>query len=319
MADNHKLISELLGIKYPIIVAPMFLVSSEEMIIAAVSNGCTAAIPALNFRTAHDLREGIRKIKKAVSGPMGVNLIVNKSNFRLKGDLDICIEEGVDFYITSLGNPEEVIQRAHEKGKLVFCDVVNAEYAKKVESQGADAVIAVNNRAGGHAGNKGMKELLRELKDNISIPIISAGGVALSSDVTDAIKHGAAGVSVGSIFIASDEAPVNREYKEGIVKYGEKDIVMTTRLSGTPCTVINTPYVKEIGLKPSFLERMMKRHKSLKKIIKTILFFQGMRKLRNAAFGFSYKSVWCAGPSIEHVKSIRPMKEIIEDLAKDLV
>ena len=155
----------MLGIKYPIIVAPMFLVSSPEMLIEAIQNGCTAAIPALNFRSAADLREGIRKVKTAVKGPMGINLIVNKSNFRLKKDLDVCIEEGVDFYITSLGHPGEVIRRAHERSAKVFCDVVNAEYAVKVEKLGADAVIAVNNQAGGHAGDKSMKELLSELKE----------------------------------------------------------------------------------------------------------------------------------------------------------
>lgn len=308
----------MLGIKYPIIVAPMFLVSSPEMLIAAIKNGCTAAIPALNFRTPEALREGIRKIKMEANGPMGVNLIVNKSNFRLKRDLEICLEEGVEFYLTSLGSPKEVIEKAHARGQLVFCDVVNAEYAKKVEKLGADAVIAVNKRAGGHAGDKSMEELMAELKKEISIPIISAGGVSTSGDVKAAIDAGAAGLSVGSVFIASDEAPVSKEYKEGIVQYGAKDIVMTTRLSGTPCTVIKTPYVEKLGLEPTFLERLMKRYKSMKKLIKMILFIRGMKKLREAAYGFSYKSVWCAGPSIENVKSIRPMKEIIADLVKEL-
>lgn len=318
MADNHKLISELLGIRYPIIVAPMFLVSSPEMIIEAIRNGCTAAIPALNFRSADALREGIRKVKKSIQGPMGINLIVNKSNFRLKKDLEICLEEGVDFYITSLGNPSEVINKAHEKGKLVFCDVVNAEYAVKVEALGADAVVAVNNMAGGHAGPKGMEELMAELMAAIHIPIISAGGVASSADVRAAIHAGAAGVSVGTIFIASEEAPVSRDYKEGMVKYSAKDIVMTTRLSGTPCTVIKTPYVEKTGLEPTWLERFMKKYKASKKLIKMILFIRGMKKLRDSAQGFTYRNVWCAGPSIEHVHSIRPMKEIFDDLVSGL-
>jgi nitronate monooxygenase len=318
MSEKHKLISDLLGIRYPVIVAPMFLVSSPEMIIEAIRNGITAAIPALNFRTSDELREGIRKVKSAVDGPMGINLIVNKSNFRLKKDLEICLEEGVDYYITSLGSPAEVIRRAHEKGQKVFCDVTNVEYAKKVEKLGADAVIAVNNRAGGHAGDLSMEELVGQLKEAINIPIISAGGVAESSDITRAIEAGASGVSVGSIFIASDEAPVSDEYKQGIVDYGEEDIVMTTRLSGTPCTVIKTPYVEKIGLEPTFLERIMKKYKGLKKFIKMILFIRGMKRLRESAYSFTYKSVWCAGPSIEKVKSVRPMKAIIEELVSEL-
>lgn len=318
MSEKRKLISELLNIKYPIIVAPMFLVSSPEMIIEAINNGITAAIPALNFRTSEELRNGIRKVKSSANGPIGINLIVNKSNFRLNKDLEICLEEGVDFYITSLGNPSDVIRRAQEKGQLVFCDVTNVEYAVKVEKLGADAVIAVNNRAGGHAGDLSMEDLVGRLKSAINIPIISAGGVAESSDINSALEAGASGVSVGTIFIASVEAPVSDEYKKGIVDYGAKDIVMTTRLSGTPCTVIKTPYVEEQGLEPSWLERMMKKHKRLKKLIKMILFIQGMKKLRQAAYGFTYKSVWCAGPSIEKVKEIRPMRSIIDDLIRDL-
>lgn len=318
MSGKTKAISEMLGIKYPVIVAPMFLVSSPEMVIEAIRNGCTAAIPSLNFRSADELRNGIRKIKSAVSGPMGINLIVNKSNFRLKSDLDVCIEEGVDFYITSLGNPAEVIEAAHAKGKLVFCDVVNSEQAKKVESAGADAVIAVNNRAGGHAGSKSMKELIASLRSVIGIPIISAGGVSTYGDLENALREGASGVSVGTIFIASNESPVSREYKEAVVRYGEKDIVMTTRLSGTPCTVINTPYVQKVGLEAGWLENIMKKNKKLKKFIKTILFIRGMKKLRDSAFGFSYKDVWCAGPSLENVHAVRPMKSIIGDLVSGL-
>lgn len=264
---QRKSITELLGIKYPIIVAPMFLVSNADMVIAALRAGCTAAIPALNYRTQDELRRAIKHIRSTEKGPIGINLIVNKSNVRLAKDLDVCIEEGIDYYITSLGSPKEVIRRAHEKGSLVFCDVVNAEYAIKVQELGADAVIAVNNSAGGHAGPKDMRTLLTELKGQVSIPIISAGGVGDSSDLKAAMDMGASGVSVGSIFIASLEAPVGEDYKDAIVQYGKEDIVMTTRLSGTPCTVIKTPYVEKQGLEPTFLERLMKT-KQLKKLVK---------------------------------------------------
>lgn len=318
MDGNIKLISELLKIKHPIIVAPMFLISDANMVVAANEAGCTAAIPALNYRKGEELRKAIREIKSRTNGPLGINIITNKSNFRLKSDLQICIEEGVDFYITSLGSPAMVIKEAHAKGKLVFCDVVNVEHAIKVAQLGADAVIAVNKEAGGHAGPMPMIELVTDLRSSISIPIISAGGIARSEDVQKALDAGASGVSVGSIFIASTEAPVSAEYKEGIVEYGAKDIVMTTRLSGTPCTVINTTYVQETGLQPTWMEKMMKYNKHFKKFFKMVLFLRGMKQLRKAAFGFSYQKVWCAGPSIEYVKSIRPMKEIIEDLTAGL-
>nr|WP_294859583.1 nitronate monooxygenase [uncultured Fluviicola sp.] len=307
-------LSDLLQIKHPIIIAPMFLVSNEEMIIAGIENGVAAAIPALNYRSTELLREGLKRMKAKTKGPIGINLIVNASNIYMEEQLKICVEEGIDFFITSLGSPKKVIEVAHKKNIKVFCDVTDVEYAKKVEALGADAVIAVNNRAGGHAGKIGAKALIKSIKEAISIPVISAGGVGTKKEMDELIAAGADGFSIGSVFIASNEAGVSQEYKQACVDYGEKDIVMTSKLSGTPCTVINTSYVKEIGTEQSWLERFLNRNKRLKKWMKAVTFYRGMKSLEKAAFSATYKTVWCAGPSIEHVKSIQSVKEIIHNL-----
>lgn len=305
---------DLLNIEFPIIMAPMFLVSNEDMIIEATKNGITGAIPALNYRTVDELRAGIKRMKEKASGPIGINLIVNKSNFLYKEQLQVCCEEKVDYFITSLGSPQETIETAHKHGIKVFCDVTDLKYAKKVESLGADALIAVNSEAGGHAGKIGRMDLLKLLKENCSIPVISAGGVGSGQGIAETLAAGADGLSMGSIFIASNEAPVSEAYKEACVNYGAKDIVMTTKLSGTPCTVIKTPYVAEIGTEQNALERFLNRNKRIKKWIKAMTFLKGMKALQKAAFGQTYKNVWCAGPSIEHVHTIRPVKEIIDTL-----
>jgi nitronate monooxygenase len=310
-------LTEMLGIRYPIIVAPMFLVSNTKMVIAAIKAGATAAIPALNYRTLDDLRAAIREVKSTVDGPIGINLIVNKSNFLYKDQLQVICEEKVDYIITSLGSPEETIRIAHQHGVKVFCDVTNLAYAKKVESLGADALIAVNNRAGGHAGDQSFEKLVPELKANCSIPVISAGGVGDGAGVRRVLESGADGLSMGSIFIASDEADVSQEYKQAIVDYGADDIVMTTKISGTPCTVIKTPYVEKVGTKQNWLERTLNKNKRLKKWFKALTFVRGMKALRKAAFSATYKTMWCAGPSIEHVKEIRPLGAIIEQLVKE--
>jgi nitronate monooxygenase len=125
---------------------------------------------------------------------------------------------------------------------------------------------------------------------------------------------GAAGVSMGSIFIASVEAPVSQEYKNACVDYGAKDIVMTTKISGTPCTVINTPYVKEIGTKQNWIERFLSKNKRIKKWFKALTFIKGMKKLEKAAFSSTYQNVWCAGPSIEFTKEILSISEIVHNL-----
>ncbi|MFD0760987.1 NAD(P)H-dependent flavin oxidoreductase [Lutibacter aestuarii] len=309
-------LTQLLNIKHPIIQAPMFLVSNTAMVIEAMKNGIAGCIPALNYRTLDELRAAIKELKaaKIEGGAFGFNLIVNKSNIKYKDQLQIICEEGVDFIITSLGSPEESIKRAHKKNIKVFCDVTDLNFAKKVEGLGADALIAVNNLAGGHRGNHSPEVLISELVKNCAIPVISAGGVGCKKDIDKMLILGAEGVSVGSPFIASEEANVTEEYKQACVKYGANDIVMTERISGTPCTVINTPYVQKIGTKQTWIERILNKNKKLKKWVKMIRFSIGMKATEKAAKKATYKTVWVAGPSIEHTKEILPVSKIIQQL-----
>lgn len=292
----------------------MFLVSNSKMLIEAGNAGISGAVPALNYRTDEEFRAAISEIRSKTKGPIGVNIIVNKSNPKAAQHLKTCVELKVDYIITSLGSPERVIAACKPHGIKVFCDVVDLAYAKKVESLAADAVIAVNNRAGGHAGDLSPEELIPLLAKNCSLPVISAGGVGNKQELDKMLALGACGVSVGSIFIASDESDVSPEYKQACVDYGAKDIVMTTKVSGTPCTVINTPYVQKIGTKQNWFGRMLSKSKRLKKWIKMFTFLRGMKSLEKSAFGATYKTVWCAGPTIENVHAIRPIREIVKGL-----
>ena len=309
-------LNELLNIKYPIIQAPMFLVSNTAMVIEAMKGGIAGCIPALNYRTLDELRAAIIELKaaKVEGGSFGFNLIVNKSNIKYKEQLRVICEEGCDFIITSLGSPEETINQAHAVGIKVFCDVVDLKFALKVEGLGADAAIAVNSEAGGHRGNMSPEDLIKHLKANISIPVISAGGVGCKADIDEMLSYGADGVSVGSPFIASVEAGVTDEYKQACVDYGAEDIVMTERISGTPCTVINTPYVQKIGTKQTWIESVLNKNKKLKKWVKMIRFTIGMNAATKAATKVTYKTVWVAGPSIEYTKAILSTKNIIAKL-----
>jgi nitronate monooxygenase len=310
-------LDKLLGIEYPVIIAPMFLISNTKMVKAALNSGVSAAFPALNYRTDEELRKAIAEIRAFSSKPFGVNLIVNRSNPRYLKQLDTLLELKVDYIITSLGSPKEVIDKCRPLGIKVFCDVVDLKYAQKVESLGADGVIAVNARAGGHAGNLAPKELITTLKEHCSIPIISAGGIATGADLKQHMEWGAAGASIGTIFIACTESDVTPEYKQAMIQYGEADIVRSTKLSGSPLTVINTPYVQQLGTKANFLEWILNNNKTLKKYAKMLIAFRGMKAVEKAAFGATYKTVWCAGPSIEHVTEILPMEKIIGRLTSE--
>ena len=309
-------LQSLLQITHPVIMAPMFLVSNTKMVIEGMKSGIAACIPALNYRTLEELRTSIIELKQAKvsGGSFGYNLIVNKSNVKYKEQLRVLCEEGVDFIITSLGSPEETITEAHKVGIKVFCDVTDLAFAKKVESLGADAIIAVNNQAGGHRGNIDPETLIKLLNEQTSLPVISAGGVGSKADLDKMLSYGAVGVSVGSPFIASNEAGVSQEYKQACVDYGAKDIIMTERISGTPCTVINTPYVQKVGTKQTWLETLLNKNKSLKKWVKMIRFYIGMKATEKAATQVTYKTVWVAGPSIENTTAILPVQQIVQKL-----
>jgi len=309
-----KTLAEILNIEHPIIVAPMFLISNVDMVVAACDAGATAAFPALNYRSLEELKQAIHAIRARTNKPFGVNLIVNKSNLRHKGQLELILEERVDYVITSLGSPEATIKACKPLGIKVFCDVIDAAYAKKVEKMGADAVIAVNSKAGGHCGKMAPKTLIENIQAECTIPIISAGGIGTKAQIDEIMQLGAIGVSVGTLFLACEEATISKDYKEALIQYGEKDIVLTTKMSGSHLTVINTPYVQSLGTEASFLEKLLHKNKWLKKYIKMILAFRGMRAIEKSTFKSTYETVWCAGPSIEFIKSVRPLKEILKDL-----
>jgi nitronate monooxygenase len=304
-------------IKYPIIVAPMFLISNKEMLIEASKAGVMGCIPALNYRSVDEFKAAMLDLKEKKQGPFGVNLIVNKSNIYFQGQLDACKEIAPDFIITSLGSPESTIKAFKNTKTKIFCDVVDLDYAIKVEQLGADALIAVNSGAGGHAGNIPITVLVPQLVKNCKIPVISAGGVGNGEGLISALSLGATGISMGSPFISIKESPVSDEYKNACVSYSAQDIVLSTKISGSPCTVINTPYVKKIGTKQNWLERTLSKNKKLKKYIKMFTWYFGTKAIEKAAFSATYKTVWCAGPSIEFTENISTTKHIVDRVIKE--
>ncbi len=294
----------------------MFLVSNTAMVKEACKAGITGAIPALNYRTIADLKKSLAELDSC-GYVYGINLIVNRSNYKLRQQLEACLNSKVSFIITSLGSPKDVIQACRPRGIKVFCDVSNMNYAAKTYQLKPDALIAVTNEAGGHLGELSPETFIPQLLQSFpDMPIISAGGVGDRAGLDRMLSLGAAGVSVGSIFIASEESPVIMEYKNACVNYGAKDIVTTTKLSGVPCTVINTPYVQQIGTRASAFQRLIHKNRWLKKWFKMLTYKTGMDVLRRAAFDATYNTVWCAGQSIEYTKAIEPVRTIVARLVK---
>ena len=308
-------------IQFPVIMAPMFLVSNLEMVKAGMKSGIAATFPSLNYREDGELEAILNKLNAEQNnsiGRYGVNLIVQKSNPMYSKHLDVCVEKKVPFYITSLGSPAEVIKKAHSYGAKVLCDVTNIVHAQKCYDLGCDGFIAVGQGAGGHAGNNPLMLLVPALKkafpDRI---VIGAGGVATGDAIASILALGGEGVSVGTRFIATPEAGVNDGYKNAIVDSSMEDIVMSTKISGTPCTVINTEYAKKIGHTQNWFERVLSKNKKTKKYFKMLVQFRGMKKLEESVTRGSYKTLWVAGKSSEMINEIVPCVDIIERLKQE--
>lgn len=306
--------AEIMKVRFPIIAAPMFLVSNEDIVVAASESGGIGTFPALNYRPIEDYQRALKEIKSRTQKPIGVNIIVNKSNTRQNEDLKYALDAGVELFITSLGNPKKVIEEAHKNGAKVICDVTNLEFAKKVQDLGADGVIAVGTGAGGHAGPISPLVLIPWLKQALQIPIIAAGGISHGSQILACLALGAEGVSVGTRFIASKEAGVDPSYKQAIVDSSPEDIVMTTRVSGTPAAVINTDYVKKLGTDLPWAMKILKDHPLTKKYAVPLIHLMGMKSLEAAANKPTWKTVWSAGQSVGLVDEILETEKIFQKL-----
>lgn len=317
--------TKLVGTRLPIIVAPMFLVSNEQLVAEASEAGALGTFPALNYRPIERYREALATIKSRTKKPIGVNVIVNKSNTRQGDDLKYALDAGVEVFITSLGSPKTVIAEAHKNGAKVFCDVTNLEHAKKVEDLGADGVIAVGAGAGGHAGPISPLVLIPWLQRSLKIPVVAAGGISHGAQIAACLALGAGAVSIGTRFIASTEAAVDQKYKDAIVRSTPEDIVLTTKISGTPAAVIKTPFIEKSGTDLNPLLKFLKDHPTTKKYAVPLIHYLGERMLEAAAKSgagdgkISWKEVWSAGQSVGLVDDIKPVREILARLEAETI
>ena len=313
-----------LQLRYPVVMAPMFLVSNEAMLSAGMECGILSAFPSLNYRSDGELKEVLERLNAQLArqraaglpGNYAVNLIVQKTNLHYRRHLDVCVAQRVPVYITSLGHPGETIEAAHGYGARVFCDVTNMEHARKCHTLGCDGFIAVGQGAGGHAGNNPLPLLVETLTRHFpDKPVLAAGGIATGRSLLAALSAGASAGYIGTRFIASTECAVPDAYKDAVIRSGMDDIIMTERLSGTPCAVINTPYARKIGTRQNRLEKWLSANPRTKRYFKTLVSIRGLKRLEEAVKPGNYQNLWCAGRSAELVERILPVRDIVEELA----
>jgi nitronate monooxygenase len=277
-----------LGLKYPFVAAPMFIISNKEMIVAAAEAGILGCMPSLNVRTAEGLREDLAFIRRKTDRAFGINITLGLTPpERVEADLAACIEFGVPVLLSSYGNPTALVKRAHEEKRLVFHDVIGLAHGKKAVAAGVDGIIAVGAGAGGHAGRISPYVLIPWLKQELAVPILAAGCISDGRQVVASLALGAELCYIGTRFIASTECGAVQGYKDAIVAATPEDIVYTDAVS---------------GIHASFLKHTVP---------------EGFTPDRTHEGSKRWKDIWSAGQGVGLIHEVKPMGAIVEDLVRE--
>lgn len=277
-------LTEMLKIEYPIIGAPMFLVSYEELTAAVSEAGGLGAFPLPNYRTLDDLKNGLAAIRRKTDRPIGVNIHLS-GKFDWKEQLKLCLDYGVGFFITSLGDPRHIMDDVHAKGGNVFADVINLKQALSAKEKGVDGLVAVSAGAGGHAGVTPTIVLVAYLKEKTGLPVVAAGGVSTGRQMAAAIAIGACGVVTGTRLIATPEAHAVEAYKQAVVQADPDDIVCTAKITGAPANWL-AESAKKFEVHPEI----------------------GSKRWRD---------LWSAGRSVAQTDCIKPAGDVIREMVED--
>ncbi|MFI5208380.1 MAG: NAD(P)H-dependent flavin oxidoreductase [Gemmatimonadales bacterium] len=309
------------GVSIPIICGAMYPCSNPELVAAVSAAGGIGVVQpvSMTYVHGHDYRDGLRLIRRVTDKPIGMNALIEKSSRhyleRMQRWVDVSLEEGVRFFITSLGNPRWVVDRVAPSGGVVYHDVTERKWAQKAVDGGARGLICVNSRAGGHAGAKSPEQLIEEC-GSFGLPLVCAGGVGDAPDFVRALGLGYAGVQMGTRFIATTECSSREDYKRAIVDADEADITLTERITGVPLAVIRTPYVERIGTTIGPLSRMLFRGRRTKQWMRTFYALRSLYKMKkDSVTGAGVGEYWQAGRSVAGIQAIEPAGEIVRRFA----
>ncbi|HSK19451.1 MAG TPA: nitronate monooxygenase family protein [Longimicrobiales bacterium] len=312
-----------LGITLPIIGGAMYPCSNPELVAAVSDAGGIGVVQpvSLTYVHGHDFREGLRYIRRLTDRPIGMNALLEGSSRiyreRMERWIDIALEEGVRFFVTSLGNPRWVVDRAGAESR-VYHDVTERKWADKAIAGGVHGLIAVNSRAGGHAGPKTPQQLFDELAP-LGLPLVCAGGIGDPDDLLAALRIGYDGAQLGTRFIATTECTASDAYKRAIVDADEEDIVLSERITGVPLAVIRTPYVERVGTKAGPFARWMLRGRRTKHWMRTFYAVRSAMQLRKASLDpNATQDYWQAGRSVDGIHEVKPVAQVMREFGDKL-
>ena len=299
-----KSITEVLGIKYPIIQGGMAWISDAKLA-AAVSNAGGAGIISCGGRTTEYVREEIRKAKQLTDKPFGVNVMLMAPN---KDEIvDVICEEKPAFVTLGAGNPVPYFAKLKEAGIKVIPVIPNVKLAKRVAAAGADAMVAEGMEAGGHIGVLTtmalMTHVIPEIKD---IPVVMAGGFGDGRGLAAAMLMGAGGVQMGTRFLVAEECSVHENMKQKLIEAVDTDTIVTGLTLGGAVRGIKNKFSTE------FVQKENEGKTSKEELIRMAT---GTNKLA-AVEGDVVNGMMQAGQSLTVLQKVEPVATIIEDIMK---
>ncbi|MBL4836339.1 MAG: nitronate monooxygenase [Kordiimonadaceae bacterium] len=304
---------QLTKLRFPVIGAPLFIISNPDLVIAQCKAGIVGSFPALNARPGPVLEEWLQRITSELTAyneanpdkpaaPFAVNQIVHASNERLMHDVEMCVKYKVPIVITSLGARTEVNDAIHSYGGIVLHDVINDRFARKAIEKGADGLIAVASGAGGHAGTISPFALIQEIREWFDGPVGLSGSISTGGAVLAAQAMGADFGYIGSAFIATEEANADERYKQCIVDHAAADIVYTNLFTGVHGNYLK-PSIEAAGMDP----------KNLPESDPSKMNFGSGGDEKSKA----WKDIWGCGQGIGAVKSILSTADMVARLEKE--
>ena len=297
------IITDLLGIKYPIFQGAMAQIARHELV-SAVSNAGALGILASGGVSPEELRKEIQQCKEFTDKPFAVNLMLMMPN--IDEIIDVVIEEGVKIVTTGAGTPRKFMPRFKEAGIKVIPVIPSVKAAVKMEELGCDAVVVEGMEAGGHVGTSTTMALLPQVTSAVKIPVVAAGGIADGRGMAAAYCLGASGVQMGTVFLASEECPVTDAYKNMILEAVDTSTTLTGEKFGAPVR----------GIK----NELTKRYHELEEQSSTLMELEELTlgSLKCAVYdGDVENGSVMAGQIAGLVTEIRPVKNIVEAVIKE--
>ncbi|MDN7228873.1 nitronate monooxygenase [Planococcus sp. N064] len=287
-------------LKLPVIISPMFLVSTPKMVIEAGNAGVIGSFPLLNARPVETCAAWLQEVKSALGEkPWAVNFICHTgSNSRYAEDLELIRQYEPPIVITSLGSPGEVIEVVRAYGGLVYSDVANVRHAKKAAASGVDGLVLVCAGAGGHGGTLNPFAFIAAVKKFYSGTIILSGGLSTGADVAAAKLMGADYAYMGTRFLAAEESSAPEDYKQMVIDSTIEDVLYTDSFSGVPVNVLVPSLVKQ-GIDPKTLKP--KDEVDLSHLV-------------NAK---AWRDIWSAGHGVTTITKRETTKEIVDTLISE--